>query len=106
MSLLDAYDRQRHLAWHEEHHPGAAEWPPCPGDSAAAARYIAQYAGLAGLLEILLGLGLEVSFTKDPEGYVVIIDDHAAGLSTGIGETVTGALEAAVTGLGEPESGR
>lgn len=107
MSVLDAYDRQAHLTWYERQYPDLPEWPPETRDAAGAVRAIAQYAGLAGLLDVPLGLGLglglglEVSFTKDPGGIVATIADHAAGLSTGIGDTVTGALEAAVAGMGQ-----
>jgi hypothetical protein len=52
-------------------------------------------------LDDLLSRGLEVSFVKDPEGIVALVDDHAAGVHTGIGGTAADALEAAVAGLDE-----
>jgi hypothetical protein len=97
--LLDAYDRQRHLNWHERKYPDAPEWPLEPRDPAGAVRAISQYAGLSGVLEILLGHGLEVSFVKDPAGYIVLVEGDAVALSTGIGDTIAGALEAAVAGM-------
>lgn len=39
------YDRQKHLAWYEQQHPAAENWPPYPRTPEDAARYIAQYEG-------------------------------------------------------------
>ncbi|HEX6452775.1 MAG TPA: hypothetical protein VF060_25370, partial [Trebonia sp.] len=79
---LAAYDRQRHIQWFEEHFPNFPNWPPEPRTDAEALRYLAQYApsDVAPVLAWLLNRGYEVSFTKDPEGIVAMIDDHASGL--------------------------
>jgi hypothetical protein len=101
---LADYDRQKHLAWFDREHPGALEWPPEPRDDVEAARYITQYApgpDIAPVVAWLLDRGLEVSFMKEPEGIVVMVDDHAAGVHTGIGDTLLGALEAAIAGMTE-----
>jgi hypothetical protein len=54
----------------------------------------------AALADLLTGRGLQVEFAKAIEGYVVqLVEGDAVALSTGIGDTVTDALEAAVAGL-------
>lgn len=50
-------------------------------------------------LQALLDSGCRVEFTKDPDGYVAIIDDHAAGISDGIAGSPQAALDAALRGM-------
>ena len=52
---LKAYDRQRHLAWHEQQQPGAAEWPPYPRTNYEAAECTAAYTGWQAALAAGLG---------------------------------------------------
>lgn len=99
-TLLAAYSRREHLAWAEKTDPDALEWPPEPRDGAAAAAYISAYAGIGGLLDAILALGLGVEFAPAREGVIAIITEgDATALSTGIGDTLRDALEAAAAGL-------
>jgi hypothetical protein len=59
-------------------------------------------AKLSALLAELLSRGLEVSFAQDRASYLATITEGGAvDLSTGIGDTMLGALEAAAAGLEE-----
>lgn len=44
------------------------------------------------LIKTLLDRGYAVELTKEPEGYVAMVDDHAAGVSTAVADSPREAL--------------